>query len=347
MTDDTTLTHAAAFDDPAETVTQVSPLVRRIVCDNPGPFTFTGTCTYIVGRGAVAIIDPGPENDAHLAALLDAVKGERVRHIVLTHTHRDHSPAARALAERTGADIVGCAPYVAKPGAPSGLDSAHDTDYAPARILGDGDLLEGDGFTLEAIATPGHASNHLAFALREENALFSGDHVMAWSTSIVAPPDGSMTDYMASLDKLRARSEAIYWPGHGGPVTDPAALPARALASPPAARDGDPQPHRRRRHENSRHGRAHLRKSRPAPERRRRAVRLRAYRGSRHAGHFARGGAAVEGCGFSQGLSRIREDGGGVANPARAGRTGGFPFPQMPIRRRTCAVVEAESALRS
>lgn len=222
MTDDTTLTHAAAFDDPAETVTQVSPLVRRIVCDNPGPFTFTGTCTYIVGRGAVAIIDPGPENDTHLAALLDAVKGERVRHIVLTHTHRDHSPAARALAERTGADIVGCAPYVAKPGAPSGLDSAHDTDYAPARILGDGDLLEGDGFTLEAIATPGHASNHLAFALREENALFSGDHVMAWSTSIVAPPDGSMTDYMASLDKLRARSEAIYWPGHGGPVTDPA-----------------------------------------------------------------------------------------------------------------------------
>lgn len=229
MTDDATLSHATQFDAKAETVTQLSPLVRLVVCDNPGPFTFTGTCTYIVGRGAVAIIDPGPENDGHVAALLDAVKGESVRHIVLTHTHRDHSPAARVLAEKTGAKIVGCAPYVAKPGAPSGLDSAHDTDYAPAHVLADGDILEGDGFTLEAIATPGHASNHVAYALREENALFSGDHVMAWSTSIVAPPDGSMTDYMASLDKLRARSEAIYWPGHGGPVKDPPRY-LRALA---------------------------------------------------------------------------------------------------------------------
>ena len=229
MTDDATLSHATQFDAKAETVTQLSPLVRLVVCDNPGPFTFTGTCTYIVGRGNVAIIDPGPENDAHVAALLDAVKGESVRHIVLTHTHRDHSPAARALAEKTGAKIVGCAPYVAKPGAPSGLDSAHDTDYAPADVLADGDILEGDGFTLEAIATPGHASNHVAYALREENALFSGDHVMAWSTSIVAPPDGSMTDYMASLDKLRARGEAIYWPGHGGPVKDPPRY-LRALA---------------------------------------------------------------------------------------------------------------------
>ena len=221
MTEDTTLSHATQFDAKAETVTQLSPLIRLVVCDNPGPFTFTGTCTYIVGRGNVAIIDPGPDNDGHVAALLDAVKGESVRHIVITHTHRDHSPAARALAEKTGAKIVGCAPYVAKHGAPSGLDSAHDTDYAPADILGDGDTLEGDGFTLEAITTPGHASNHVAYALREENVLFSGDHVMAWSTSIVAPPDGSMTDYMASLDKLRARGEATYWPGHGGPVKDP------------------------------------------------------------------------------------------------------------------------------
>ena len=229
MTDDTTLMHATTFDDKAGTVAQLSPLVRRLVCDNPGPFTFTGTCTYIVGRGEVAVIDPGPESDAHVAALLDAVKGETVRHIVLTHTHRDHSPAARALADRTGAKIVGCPPYAAKAGAPSGMDSAHDTDYAPSRVLGDGDLVEGDGFTLEAIATPGHASNHIAYALREENALFSGDHVMAWSTSIVAPPDGSMTDYMASLDKLRARGEAIFWPGHGGPVTDPPRY-LRALA---------------------------------------------------------------------------------------------------------------------
>ena len=222
MTDETTLSHATKFDAPAETIVQLSPLVRRIVCDNPGPFTFTGTCTYIVGQGTgVAIIDPGPDNDGHLAALLDATRGEQIAHIVLTHTHRDHSPLSRALAEKTGAKTVGCPPYVAKSGAPSGLDSSHDTDYTPARVLADGDILQGDGWTLEAIATPGHASNHTAYSLREENALFSGDHVMAWSTSIVAPPDGSMSDYMASLDKLRARREAIYWPGHGGPVTDP------------------------------------------------------------------------------------------------------------------------------
>lgn len=229
MADDDTLTHAKQFDASAETAVQVSALVRRVVCANPGPFTFTGTCSYIVGRGEVAIIDPGPENEAHVEALLAAVSGETVRSIVLTHTHRDHSPASRMLAARTGAEIVGCPPYAAKPGAPSGLDSSHDTDYVPARILDDGAVLEGPGYTLEAIATPGHASNHTAYALREENALFSGDHVMAWSTSIVAPPDGSMTDYMASLDKLKGRDETIYWPGHGGPVKDPPRY-LRALA---------------------------------------------------------------------------------------------------------------------
>ena len=230
MSDDTKLSHATTFDTPAETVVQVSPLIRRIICDNPGPFTFTGTCTYIVGHDTnIAIIDPGPHNDGHLAAVLGAVRGEQVGYVVLTHTHRDHSPLSRALAEQTGATIVGCPAYVAKPGAPSGLDSSHDTDYAPSRVLADGDTLLGDGWTLEAIATPGHASNHTAYALREENALFCGDHVMAWSTSIVAPPDGSMRDYMASLDKLRARRESIYWPGHGGPVKDPPRY-LRALA---------------------------------------------------------------------------------------------------------------------
>jgi glyoxylase-like metal-dependent hydrolase (beta-lactamase superfamily II) len=228
MSDDT-LTHNVNFDAPAEQPVTLSPLVRRVVCNNPGPFTFTGTCTYIIGRGEVAILDPGPDDAVHVAALLDAVRGETVSHVVLTHTHRDHSPAARALAEKTGALVVGCAPFVAKPGAPSGLDSSHDTAYAPVRVLADGDLVEGPGFTLEAIATPGHASNHVAYALREENALFSGDHVMAWSTSIVAPPDGSMSDYMASLDKLKGRPETIYWPGHGGPVTDPPRY-LRALA---------------------------------------------------------------------------------------------------------------------
>jgi len=211
------------FDPKPDEVQQISPLIRRVLAPNPGPFTFTGTCTYIVGRGEVAIIDPGPDNAAHVAALVEATKDERVAHIVITHTHRDHAPASRALQQATGAAIVGCRPYEPRHAnaQASGLDSAHDTDYRPSRILADGETLEGRGFTLDAVATPGHASNHLALALREENSLFSGDHVMGWSTSIVAPPDGSMSDYMTSLEKLRARSETIYWPGHGGPVREP------------------------------------------------------------------------------------------------------------------------------
>ena len=211
------------FDPKPDEMQQVSPLVRRVLAPNPGPFTFTGTCTYIIGRGEVAILDPGPDNANHVAALIDATKGERVSHIVITHTHRDHAPASRALQQATGAAIVGCRPYQPRhaDAKSSGLDSAHDTDYRPERILADGETLAGPGFTLEAIATPGHASNHLVFALCEENALFSGDHVMGWSTSIVAPPDGSMSDYMESLEKLRARPESIYWPGHGGPVREP------------------------------------------------------------------------------------------------------------------------------
>jgi glyoxylase-like metal-dependent hydrolase (beta-lactamase superfamily II) len=211
------------FDPKPDEVQQVSPLVRRVLAPNPGPFTFTGTCTYIVGSGEVAIIDPGPDNAAHVATLIDAIRGERVTHIVITHTHRDHVPGSRALQAATGAPIVGCRPYEPRhaDGQASGLDSAHDPEYRPSRILGEGETLEGTGFTLEVVATPGHASNHLAFALKQENALFSGDHVMGWSTSIVAPPDGSMSDYMASLEKLRERSETIYWPGHGGPVREP------------------------------------------------------------------------------------------------------------------------------
>ena len=211
------------FDPKADEVQQVSPLIRRVLAPNPGPFTFTGTCTYIVGRGELAIVDPGPDNAEHVQALIEATKGERVANILVTHTHRDHAPASRALQAATGAAIVGCRPYEPRHAnaQAAGLDAAHDTDYRPARVLSEGDTVEGPGFTLEAIATPGHASNHLAFALREETALFSGDHVMAWSTSIVAPPDGSMNDYMASLEKLRDRSETIYWPGHGGPVREP------------------------------------------------------------------------------------------------------------------------------
>ncbi len=207
---------------PVGELIRVSPLVRRMIAPNPGPFTFTGTCTYVVGNGRVALIDPGPDSEQHVAALLATLSGETITHVVVTHTHRDHSPAARAIRAATGARIVGCARHVPVQDAPSGrLDASHDLDHAPDVEMRDGDVMSGDGFSLEAVATPGHASNHLCFALPEENALFSGDHVMGWSTSVVSPPDGNMAAYMASLDKLRARSEAIYWPGHGNPVREP------------------------------------------------------------------------------------------------------------------------------
>jgi glyoxylase-like metal-dependent hydrolase (beta-lactamase superfamily II) len=220
---------------PEPRLTQLSPLLRRVIADNGGPFTFTGTCSYIVGRGEVAIVDPGPVGkEAHIAALLDAVRGERVSHIVVTHTHRDHSPAARALKAATGAPIAGCGPH--RPARPSasggkgGLDSGGDREHVPDLLMREGDAISGPGWTLSAIATPGHTANHLAFTLREENALLSGDHVMAWSTTIVAPPDGSMADYMASLQHLLTFEHAIYWPGHGGPVREPARY-VRGLAA--------------------------------------------------------------------------------------------------------------------
>ena len=211
---------------------RVSPLVQRLIANNPSPFTFTGTCSYLVGRDELAIIDPGPLDEAHIAALMRAADGRRVAHIVVTHTHRDHSPAAARIRAETGAPVVGAHPYRPRPGiagAFKGLDASHDLAYAPDRPLDDGARIEGRGYTLEAVATPGHAANHLCFALREENCLFSGDHVMAWSTSIVAPPDGSMGDYMTSLEKVRDRDEAIFWPGHGAPVREPRRW-TRALA---------------------------------------------------------------------------------------------------------------------
>lgn len=198
---------------------QLSPLVRRVIAPNPGPFTFTGTCSYIVGRGEVAVIDPGPADEAHLATLLAALCGERVTRILVTHTHKDHSPGARALGRATGAPVWGCAAHIPAKDHPSGrLDASHDTDYAPDVEMRDGDALRGAGFTLTAVHTPGHASNHLCFALHEEAALFSGDHVMAWSTTVVAPPDGDMAAYMASLERLGARNEEVYYPGHGAPA---------------------------------------------------------------------------------------------------------------------------------
>jgi glyoxylase-like metal-dependent hydrolase (beta-lactamase superfamily II) len=212
---------AGGREPPPRALTRLSPLVRRLVAPNASPFTFNGTCTYIVGEGAVAIVDPGLDDDSHLSAILAAVEGETVETILVTHTHRDHSPGAKRLREATGARVVGAAPFVATGDGTAGLDSAHDRDYSPDAVLADGERLQGVGYTVEAVATPGHCSNHLCFALVDEGALFSGDHVMAWSTSVVAPPDGSMRAYMASLDKLRLRAETVYWPGHGGPVVEP------------------------------------------------------------------------------------------------------------------------------
>lgn len=208
---------------------QVSPLIQRVIADNPGPFTFTGTGTYIVGRdmpgASVAVIDPGPEDEAHLHALLRAVKGRTVSHILVTHTHRDHAPLSRALAEAVGgAPILAAAPHGPTLHASDQMDQASmdeddDADFKADVILSDGDRIGGDGWTIEAMATPGHASNHMAFILREENALFSGDHVMGWSTTVVAPPDGDMTAYMASLDRVLARGFSTIWPTHGPAIT--------------------------------------------------------------------------------------------------------------------------------
>lgn len=201
-------------------VEQVSPLVRRLLAPNPSPFTYTGTQTYLVGRGTVAVIDPGPDLAAHVEAILAATRAEAVAAIVCTHTHRDHSPASRPLAEATGAPIVGCAPLAIDDEGPR-ADAAFDFDYAPERALADGGRIEGDGWTLEAVATPGHTSNHLCFALPEEKALFTGDHVMGWSTTVVSPPDGDMTDYLRSLDRLLGRDDAAYYPAHGPAVDKP------------------------------------------------------------------------------------------------------------------------------
>jgi len=215
---------------PPSGLTRLSDRVRRIVAPNPSPFTFTGTCVYIVGEGEVAVIDPGPADSAHLDALLAAIPGERVARIVVTHSHRDHAAGAALLKQRTGAPILGARAHVATDGKPTRADASHALDYTPDEALEDGARVAGRGFTLEAVATPGHAANHLSFALIEENALFSGDHVMAWSTSVIAPPDGSMRAYLASLEKVARRGETIYWPGHGGPVSDPQRY-ARALIS--------------------------------------------------------------------------------------------------------------------
>ncbi|WP_421738936.1 MBL fold metallo-hydrolase [Caulobacter sp.] len=199
---------------------QVSPLIRRVIARNPGPFTFTGTGVYIIGSGQVAVIDPGPDLPEHLDALLAALEGETVSHILVTHHHLDHSPLARPLAAATGATIYGRAAPVDHGEAHAGLEEGADGRFQPDVEIADGDVFSGPGWTLEAVTTPGHTSNHVCFALKEENALFAGDHIMGWSTTVITPPDGDMGDYFASLEKVRARGFQTLWPTHGAPVRE-------------------------------------------------------------------------------------------------------------------------------
>jgi glyoxylase-like metal-dependent hydrolase (beta-lactamase superfamily II) len=206
------------------TAMEVTPLIRRVVAHNPSPFTFKGTGTYIIGHGNVAIVDPGPDQQDHIDAVLRAVRGETVTHIFVTHTHRDHSPAVPAIKHATGATVYAEGPHrAARPlhiGEHNPLEGSGDRDFRPDVMLKDGEVVEGEGWAVEAVTTPGHTANHMAYALRGKNALFAGDHVMGWATSIVAPPDGAMSDYMASLHKLAKRNEATYFPGHGPAIAD-------------------------------------------------------------------------------------------------------------------------------
>lgn len=197
----------------------VAPGVRRVVCNNPGPFTFHGTNSYVVGEGEVAVIDPGPDDADHVEALTRAVAGETVSHVIVTHTHIDHSPATRAFARAVGAPIVGALPAPPADGEPP-MEAA-DHDFEPDIHLADGEAIAGPGWTLTPVFTPGHMSNHHCFALAEGGILFSGDHVMGWNTTIVSPPDGNMGDYLRSLEVCIAREDALYLPGHGPPIERP------------------------------------------------------------------------------------------------------------------------------
>lgn len=216
------------FDPSYGKAVTVAPGVLRLTAPNPSPFTFRGTNTYLVGRESLALIDPGPDDPAHLAALLAAIGGRRVSHILVSHTHRDHSPLAARLKAETGAVVLAEGPHRrARPlrtGEASPLDASADMDFRPDRALSDSEAVEGDGWTIETVLTPGHTANHAAFALKGTGILFCADHVMAWATTVVAPPDGSMADYMRSLDKLIERRDRLLLPGHGGAVNAPLAF---------------------------------------------------------------------------------------------------------------------------
>ncbi len=211
------------MDAPYANVEILEPGIARVLARNPSAFTYTGTQTHLVGQRELAVIDPGPDLPDHVDAIIAAIGGRPVAAIMCTHTHRDHSPASRPLAAATGAPIIGCAPLALESVGPR-ADAAFDFNYAPDRVLGDGEVFKFDGRRLVAVATPGHTSNHLCFADEQAGALFTGDHVMGWSTTVVVPPDGDMAAYMASLDKLRQRGDRIYYPAHGLAVTQPMQL---------------------------------------------------------------------------------------------------------------------------
>ncbi|MBS7670200.1 MBL fold metallo-hydrolase [Croceicoccus gelatinilyticus] len=218
------MTDKSEIEMPTGLVEELEPLVRRVLAPNPSPFTYTGTQTYLIGTDAeLAVLDPGPDDPAHIAALVAAIGEAKVVAIVCTHTHRDHSPAADPLKAVTGAPIIGCAPLVIESDIPR-ADAPFDQSYSPDRVLTDGESIGGEGWTLTAVATPGHTSNHLCFELEETKALFTGDHVMGWSTTVVVPPDGNMADYMASMEKIYEREDRVYYPAHGPAVEKPQQL---------------------------------------------------------------------------------------------------------------------------
>ena len=201
---------------------QLSPLVRRIIANNPGPYTFKGTGTYVIGSGKVAVIDPGPHDKDHVDAIIGALKGEKITHQLITHTHQDHSPAAALVKAFTGAKTYGFGPHgLGKYGKNFTVEAGGDMEFVPDVSLAGGELIKGDGWTVECIHTPGHTSNHLCYHLIEENVLFPGDHVMGWSTTVVSPPDGNMAEYMDSLRKLSERNDRLYYPTHGAPIRSP------------------------------------------------------------------------------------------------------------------------------
>ena len=201
---------------------QVSPLIRRVVANNPGPFTYFGTGTYIIGHGNVAVIDPGPDDDRHLDALLAATMGETITHIFVTHPHLDHSPLAKKLSAICGAQIYGNAEKLSHKKIDSKTEEGDDMGFRPDYELSDGEIINCGNFEIEAIFTPGHTASHVCYALPQENALFSGDHIMGWSTSVILPPDGDMTDYLNSLDKISSYEFTALYPTHGAPINEPA-----------------------------------------------------------------------------------------------------------------------------